>query len=126
MFADRGSTLPNLDKELKIEENSGTVKISNSWNEIAEWIGVSPERLMQEINEYNRFCDQGYDAIFNKDRRYLKPLRTPPYYATRCGGFMGITHGAIKINHNMEVLDKSDNPIPRVICYRQRCRRLAV
>ena len=46
-----------------------------------------------------------------KDRRYLFPLRNPPYYALKCyQGFLG-TIGGIKINHHMEVLDQQDDPI---------------
>ena len=104
--------LTKLEKELRLEADKGEAKISDSWDEIARWIGVAPQDLKATINEYNSFCDQGYDRIFAKDRRYLVPLRTPPYYAIRCySGFLG-TIGGIKINHHMEVLDHQDNPIP--------------
>ena len=39
-------------------------------------------------------------------------MRTPPYYAIRCGmRFLG-TIGGIKINHRMEVLGRDGDPIP--------------
>ena len=112
VFAARGSKLLELDEELHQEAEAGTVKISNSWAEISRWIGASLESLKTEIAEYNRFCDQGYDEVMGKDRKYLQPLRNPPYYATRCGGFMGISQGAIHVNHSLEALDDKDDPIP--------------
>jgi len=39
------------------------------------------------------------------------PIRRPPFYALKCHqGFHG-TVGGIKINHRMEVVDPSDEPI---------------
>ncbi len=104
--------LPHIDQDLKIEVERGAAKIAPSWEEIAGWIGAEPAVLKATIDEYNNDCDNGCDRVFDKERRYLAPLRTPPYYALKCyPGFLG-TIGGIKINHLMEVLDKEDNPIP--------------
>ena len=103
--------MTKLEKRLQAEANNGTVKISGSWGEIARWIGAAPRVLKETIKEHNASCDRGYDMLFLKDRRYLFPLRTPPYYALQCyQGFLG-TIGGIKINQHMEVLDQRDNPI---------------
>jgi fumarate reductase flavoprotein subunit len=64
------------------------------------------------IDEYNHFCDHGYDKDFLKDRSNLVPLRTPPYYAIKCGMVYFDTFGGITINHRMEVLDRQSRPIP--------------
>jgi fumarate reductase flavoprotein subunit len=104
--------LPHIDQDLKIEVDRGAAKIARSWEEIARWIGAEPAVLQATIDEYNADCDHGCDRVFDKERRYLTPLRTPPYYALKCyPGFLE-TIGGIKINHRMEVLDKDDNPIP--------------
>ncbi len=107
-----GNRLPGLKRELQVQVDKGLVKISNFWDEIADWIGADRETLRATIDEYNTACDQGYDPIFAKDRKYLLPLHTPPYYAIKCqAGFLS-TIGGIKINEHTEVLDKQDNPIP--------------
>jgi fumarate reductase flavoprotein subunit len=102
------------EKDLRLYAGKGRVKISDSWNEIAQWIGSAPKVLKTTIDEYNSFCEQGHDAIFAKDRRYLLPLRIPPYLAIQGGLNLLSTHGGIKISHHMEVLDSQDNPIPGV------------
>jgi fumarate reductase flavoprotein subunit len=107
-----GAKLTNLGMEFQSEADKGGVKISDSWDEIAGWIGAVPEVLKATIEEYNSFCDRGYDEIFAKDRRYLQALRTSPYYAIRSYLSFLTTIGGIKINHHMEVLDSRDNPIP--------------
>ncbi len=104
--------LPGLEREVRKQADKGDLKISNSWNEIAGWMGADPAVLKATIDEYNISCDDKHDALFAKDRRYLLPLRTPPYYVIK--GHLGLcdAYGGIKINENMEALDIDDKPIP--------------
>lgn len=103
--------MTELDDYLKKDRDSGKVKISNSWKEIADWMGTDTRVLRKNIDEYNSYCDQGYDELFFKKRSCLKPLRKPPFYALRCGQAFHGTIGGIKINQHMEVLDKKNIPI---------------
>ena len=104
--------LEKLEKQLRSEAEKGSAMISDSWDEIARWIGAEPEALRKTVDEYNNSCHWGYDGLLFKQRRFLMPLQTPPYYALRCcQGFLG-TIGGIKINHDMEVIDEHDRTIP--------------
>jgi len=112
-FVTPGIPLPGLVRAVKEKEASETnLKISDSWNEIAGWIGAEPSVLKATIDEYNAACDCGHDSLFVKDQKYLRPLRTPPYYAIKGHVSICDAYGGIKINENMEALDTSDNPIP--------------
>lgn len=101
----------------KVEKNvdayvaKGKIKVSDSLDDIADFIGAPPEVLKQEVEFYNTCCDKGHDPVFAKDRRYLQPLRTPPYYAVQAGIKIMATHGGPKINQRMEVLNHEDDPI---------------
>ena len=103
--------MTELDDYLKKDRDKGEVRISRSWKDIADWIGADPKILRKNINEYNSYCDQGYDEMFFKKRSCLKPLRKPPFYVLRCGQAFHCTIGGIKINQLMEVLDEKDVPI---------------
>ena len=103
--------LPELDKLFQKYVDLGRIKISDSWDEIAKWMGAAPKVLKATVDEYNSFCDQGYDENFVKERRHLMPLRTPPYYAMETHTHVYNTVGGLKVNHRMEVLNKQDNPI---------------
>lgn len=107
-----GTTQPDLISDLQLEAQKKRIKISDSWEEIAQWIGAAPEVLKATINEYNSGCDHSYDELFTKDRRYLIPLRRSPYYCIRCYPIFLTTMGGIKINHKMQVIDKDYEPIP--------------
>jgi fumarate reductase flavoprotein subunit len=109
--AQRSKLPPGLEKELQAQSDKGAIKISTSWDDIAGWIGVESSILKSTIEEYNNACDHGFDPIFAKDRTYLLPLRTAPFYAIKCGSGLLNTMGGIKVNEKMEVLDKEDNSI---------------
>jgi fumarate reductase flavoprotein subunit len=111
-ITDAGAKLPGLGKSLQQEAKNGRVKISNSWEDISTWIGVLPGVLKNTIKEYNSFCDCGHDDVFSKDRRYLLPLRNPPFYAVKCYLSFLTTIGGVKINQRMEVLNNQGNAIP--------------
>ena len=110
---ERRRGMPGLERELRIAANNNKerVKISNSWTEIANWIGADPKILKGSIDEYNSFCDQAYDEIFAKDPRYLLSLRSAPYYAIKGEVIFLQTLGGLKVNEHMEVLDHHCNSI---------------
>jgi succinate dehydrogenase/fumarate reductase flavoprotein subunit len=105
-----GRPLPGLEREL--QKPRAVVKCSDSWEEIASWIGADPTALRASVDEYNAGCDQGHDPLFAKARRYLRPLRTPPYYAILGHVHICDTVGGIRIDERMQVLDTSGLPIP--------------
>lgn len=99
-------------QDLNTWEKRDELKVSKSIAEIARWVGARPEVLKATLEEYNSFCDHGHDAVFAKDIAYLEPIRNPPYYALKCGVSLTMTHGGIKVNHRMEVMNENDDPIP--------------
>jgi fumarate reductase flavoprotein subunit len=112
LFVPRAKKMKGFDKELGQQIDKGGAFVSESLEEISEWIGAPREALRNTVNEYNEFCNQRYDEIFVKDPQYLRPLRTPPFYAIKFSGAILGTMGGIKINYKMEVLDKEEVPIP--------------
>jgi len=101
----------NAEKDLQSFAKKGKVKITNSWDEMAKWMDVSPDVLKNTINEYNAGCENGTD-IYGRDKNSLVPLRTPPYYAIRSCLNLLVTHGVIKTNKRMQVMDTNNDPIP--------------
>lgn len=81
---------------------------ADTWDEIANFIDVSPDVLKATIQKYNSFCDKRYDSDFFKDKKYLKKLSSPPFFAVKVRHSTNTTFGGIKINHRTEVLNKYD------------------
>jgi len=101
-----------LEKGLREGAKKGGVKIADTWEEIASWIGAESHTLTETIIRYNEHCQQGYDATFTKDREYLLPLIEPPFYAVRDIVALLDTIGGIRIDERMRVMDKEDKAVP--------------
>jgi len=85
---------------------------ADSLEELAGKTGIDPAGLKAAVEEYNRFCENGFDPIFNKSRKYLRPVKEPKFYAGKqLPGAYG-SLGGIKINYRTEVIDKNWNKIP--------------
>lgn len=93
-------------------EKDAIVKIADSWEEIADWIGADTETLRATVDSYNGFCERGCDEEFAKDKRLLLPVSEAPFYAVKGTPNMIDTTGGIKTSEYMEVLDRLEKPIP--------------
>ncbi len=67
--------------------------------------GIDQKGLMETLQKYNSYCDNGYDEEFTKNPKFLRVVRRGKFYALRVfkGGYQGM--GGIKINGKCEVLD---------------------
>ena len=103
--------LDTVDLAFKAEAKEGRLKIADTLDEIAEWIGCNPEILKTTVKNYNTYCENKYDAEMLKDSQFLLPLTTPPYYAIRTYSGIDTCIGGLRINHRLEVLNKDLYPI---------------
>jgi len=88
------------------------VFVADSMADLAGQMGIDQERLKETVEEYNGFCQRGYDPIFNKRHDWLRPVRTPRFYAARFYPSAYGSLGGVKINHRTEVLAKDWKKIP--------------
>lgn len=106
--------LERFDELIKKSKDVGYkyVYVADSLEDLAAQTGIDAKGLKAGIEEYNSFCERGYDPVFHKRRKSLRPLKTPKYYAMKFlpGAYGSL--GGIKINYRAEVLDKEWNPIP--------------
>jgi len=86
--------------------------VADSLEELAGKTGIDTDGLKKTVREYNQSCEKGYDDLFNKPHRYLRPVKSPKFYAARHFPSAYGTVGGIKINYKTEVLDKNWGVIP--------------
>lgn len=110
----RGVPIPDLKEKLEDAQRKAPedVVIADSIEDLAAWIGCRPEALKKEIELYNSYCEHGYDADFNKPRKYLAPCHVGPFYGIRHKPIAVDTAGPIRVTEKMEVVDKEWDPIP--------------
>ena len=98
--------------EAAIAGGSTEVFVAGSVEELARMIGVDPAVLSATVDEYNAYCAGGHDALFAKPAKFMRPLAGPRYYAVKARTVCLGTMGGIRINENMEALDKKHAVIP--------------
>lgn len=96
---------------IKHETENGLALCTDSVEAAADFIGCDKTVFMDTIEAYNDSCHKGYDPIFAKDRKYLIPLQSGPYYVIKAGVGMIATHGGIITDEKMQVLDTNRRPI---------------
>ncbi|MDR1765224.1 MAG: FAD-binding protein [Lachnospiraceae bacterium] len=105
--------IDSLPEDLHKEAEAGRVFIGDTLDEVAGWVGCDRGTLQKSVDDYNRFCSQGYDEDFLKDPMYLQPFTKGPYYCLRSYSGVDTFIGGLMINHSQQVIRKSDwKPIP--------------
>lgn len=111
--AEKRRSIPGLKEQLNSMAKAGNpgLVIADSLEKIAGWTGADAGVLAGTVSDYNAGCEQGYDEAFFKDRRYLQPLTTAPYYGIKGDLVFLQTMGGIMVNHYMEVLNAQGVPL---------------
>jgi fumarate reductase flavoprotein subunit len=106
--------IDDFDTELKQALNQGYehIFVADSLAELAHKTGINPDALQKTVDEYNKACETGRDEIFNKNPRYLRPVKKPKFYAGRLFPSAYGSLGGIKINYKTEVVTKDEDVIP--------------
>lgn len=97
-------------------EGNHVIARADTLEELAEQIGIDPDGLLYNVEEYNAMCDEGWDELFEKDHTFMQPLEEGPFYA--CRQYVGAygTLGGVLINSRMEVMDDDYQVIPGLYC----------
>jgi len=94
-----------------IANNNPDVVKADTIEELAEKLGIDPEKLVDTVDEYNDMCDS-YDEQFFKDRKFMKPIRKAPFYAGKFRPSGYGTLGGIKIDDCGQVLNDNWEAVP--------------
>lgn len=92
-------------------DGSGIVCKTDSLDEVADFMGCDHQVLKDQIARINDYYEKGYDAEFLKDKRFLFPVSTPPYYVIKSDEiFLDSIFGGIRIDDQMRVIHESAQP----------------
>jgi len=106
---------PGLDgTEAKIEEfiEAGYIIKADTLEELADGLLLNDKAaFLDEVANYNRMYEQGFDDQFGKEPFRLSSLDTPPYYGVRIGGEPLATLDGIRVTPDFQALDTEGVPI---------------
>lgn len=104
----------NFDDEMKraLDRRPDIVFVADSLEALCAQTGINWSGLRKTVEEYNQACELGRDELFDKDPKYLRPVKTPRFYAVKWfpGAYGSL--GGIKINYKTEVLTEEYEVIP--------------
>ena len=96
-----------------VEEAGGTLHRADTLEELAKKIGLSPQRLIDVVGEYNKAIENGtlQKPPRRSDLARAWPIKTPPFYAMPICAAITNTMGGIIVDSGARVLDRNDKPI---------------
>jgi len=93
-------------------EKQGYIVKADTIEELAQKLNLPVDNFKATVDRYNELYDKQKDEDFGKEAFRLSQLRTPPFYGVRqCGGYFICTLDGIKINTDMNAVDKDGKPI---------------
>ena len=100
----------------KDDEGNPYIAQADTLEELAEQLGINVDGFLAAVEEYNQMCYNGWDDLFEKDRKYMVPLEEGPFYG--CKQYMGAygTLGGVLVNHKLEVMTDDYETIPGLYC----------
>ena len=91
----------------------GIVVSADTIEELAEKLGLPVENFKATVERYNELYDKQEDEDFGKEPYRLSQLRKAPFEGVRMsGGYFICTLDGIRIDTNMNAVDKNGEPIP--------------
>lgn len=75
---------------------------ADSIEELAQQMGVDSATLKTTVENYNRYCTEGFDRDCFKEAEYLIPFDRAPYYAVRAKLGTDGAFGGVLVNGDMQ------------------------
>lgn len=85
---------------------------ADTLEELAEMLEIPADALVDEVARYNELCAGGQDLDFGKQKKYLKPIETPPFWGVKRNIRITAICCGIAVDENYQVLDGEGQPIP--------------
>jgi len=93
---------------------AGAIKKCDTIEELEEALGLRKGVLTGNVEKWNAACEKGEDWVANYkyDPKSLVPINEPPYYGAKIGAHIFTTKCGLRINSQMQVIDKKGAVIP--------------
>lgn len=88
--------------------------------------GSAKEAFLQQIQDWNSYCESGVDLQFGRDPQVLFPVEKAPFYAVEFEPELGetmVTMGGILTDGKQRAIDKNYEPIPGLYVSGNDCGR---
>ncbi len=84
--------------------------------ELAKELDVPADALQASIDRYNELCEKGTDEDFGKPAKYMKPIKTAPFWGIRKHIRVSSIDSGVMINENGQALNAAGEVIDGLYC----------
>lgn len=113
---EEGKLLFDLDWESSFQQaiERGAISKADTIEELAESLGLDPEKLKAAIDHWNEVvaCGKDTELLVPYRDEYLNPILEPPFYGFAQGFRVCKTLCGLRVNPNMQVLKEDLSPVP--------------
>lgn len=111
---DNGLVTTDWRSEFEEAVERGAIKKADTIEELAEQMGLKPEKIKAGIERWNELCAQGedLDLIVPYPKEWLVPVENPPFYGAAISGQIGKTLCGLRVDKRMQVITTEGDPIP--------------
>jgi len=103
-----GHKLDLLDEGIEVGQKEGWLVKSNTIEGLAKKMGVDVATFKQTVVDANRYAINGVDEEYPKNRKYVRSMDKPPYFAVKGQNATLITLGGPTTDTDMQVLREKD------------------
>lgn len=89
----------------------GYIKKSRTVEGLAKKLNLPAGEFKLTVERYNQMAKLGEDYDFGKASKDMLALNKPPYYGVTYGGWLLTTMDGLRINENIQVVDRNGAPI---------------
>jgi len=122
-IVDSSEANAKLVEALEAGLETGQVAKGDSFEALAEQMGVPADAFVKTMSDYNQSAQTGTDAL-GKEAAYLLAYDSAPYYAVRLYPLTMGTFGGVKINGNYQVVREDGGVIPNLFAAGENANRL--
>lgn len=108
MYLTPGTKMDKLSDELQkaLDGKNPNVFKADTLEELADKMGIDKATFQETVKNYNAYCTTGKDAEYEKDSKYLHPVKTGPFYGFRIKAIDLTSCGGIRVNEKNEAVNK--------------------
>ena len=113
------------DIEEALADGNPDIYKADTFEELAEQMGLDPAKLAQVVATYNAACEAGVDEEYGKDPSSLVALTEPPFYGFRVIANLMNTMGGIRTDIDCRVISAERKPIEGLYAAGMECNGYA-
>lgn len=118
--ADMQKYMPEVEMDRSAESGNAVIEdlidtyCCDTLDELAGKLGIPADALKASVERYNQMCDEGFDADFGKQAKYLKKVEKAPFWGIHKHVRVSALCAGATVNENYQAITTAGEVIPNL------------